>query len=88
MGQLQIGVHHHQYYRVYHCTCCDQGDRVASRASSVLREHGYLQPISTLLFCVNQVDIRFVRNPEFHHRTKHVDVQYYKIREEYQHGCV
>ena len=37
-------------------------------------------PIS--LLCDNQSAIRLVCNPEFHQRTKHIDVKYYFIREQ------
>jgi len=30
--------------------------------------------------------IRLVKNPEFHERTKHIDVRYYYVREQYAQG--
>lgn len=34
----------------------------------------------------NQAAIRLVKNPEFHKRTKHIDVRYHFIREKYEEG--
>lgn len=34
----------------------------------------------------NQSAIRLVKNPEFHKRTKHIDVRYHFIREKYEDG--
>lgn len=36
------------------------------------------------LFMDNQSAIRLVKNPEFHKRTKHIDVRYHFIREKYE----
>lgn len=38
---------------------------------------------NSTLFMDNQSAIRLVKNPEFHKRTKHVDVKYHFIREKY-----
>ena len=35
----------------------------------------------TLLFCDNQSAIKLVRNPQFHQRTKHIDVKFHFIRD-------
>lgn len=35
------------------------------------------------LLCDNQGAIRLVKNPEFHERTKHIDIKYHFIREKY-----
>ena len=34
------------------------------------------------LYCDNEAAIRLVKNPEFHQRTKHIDVKYYFIRDQ------
>lgn len=34
----------------------------------------------------NQSGIRLIKNPEFHFRTKHIDVRYHFIREKYEEG--
>lgn len=49
-----------------------------------------LQPndINEPMFCMdNEGAIRLVRNPEFHKRTKHIDVRYHFIRERFQEGA-
>lgn len=38
------------------------------------------------LFCDNQSSIRLIKNPEFHKRTKHIDVKYHFIREKFSNG--
>ena len=40
------------------------------------------------LFCDNQSAIKLVRNPEFHQRTKHIDVKYNFIREQQERGRI
>lgn len=44
------------------------------------------QDIETTLYMDNQAAIRLVKNPEFHKRTKHIDVDYHYIREKYNEG--
>jgi len=44
---------------------------------------GDKQPV---LYIDNQSAIRLVKNPEFHKRTKHIDVRYHFIREKYEEG--
>jgi len=46
-----------------------------------LDELGFLDPGPTLLWGDNQSCIALSKNPEFHQRTKHIDIQYYFIRE-------
>lgn len=38
------------------------------------------------LLCDNQGAIRLVKNPEFHERTKHIDIKFHFIREKYADG--
>lgn len=45
-----------------------------------------MQP--TCLWSDNQAAIRLVRNPEFHRRTKHIDVKYHIIREAHVGGQI
>lgn len=47
---------------------------------------GYTQTAPTPLFGDNQSAIRLVKNPEYHKRTKHIDIQYHFIREKFEHG--
>lgn len=40
--------------------------------------------IKTTLYMDNQSAIRLVKNPEFHKRTKHIDIRYHFIREKFE----
>jgi len=40
------------------------------------------------LLCDNQRAIRLARNPEFHQRTKHVQIKYHFIREQLKNGII
>lgn len=42
---------------------------------------GYKCDKPTMMYVDNQSTIRLVRNPEFHKRTKHIDIKYHYIRE-------
>lgn len=48
---------------------------------SLLYGIGYKCKSATVIHIDNQSAIRLVRNPEFHKRTKYVEVWYYYIRE-------
>ena len=48
---------------------------------NLLRHVGTAQSSPTELFCDNQSAIKMVHNPEFHSRTKHIDVHLHFIRE-------
>ena len=50
-------------------------------ARRLLTDLGFAQAKPTPLFSDNQSAIRLVQNPEFHKRTKHIDVVYHLIRE-------
>ena len=50
-------------------------------ARRLLSDLGFPQSKPTPLFSDNQSAIRLVQNPEFHKRTKHIDVVYHLIRE-------
>lgn len=43
--------------------------------------------INATLFMDNQSAIRLVKNPEFHKRSKHIDIRYHFIREKYEGKC-
>lgn len=45
----------------------------------LLRELTFIQPGPTRLLCDNQSAIRLVYNPEYHKRTKHIDVAFHLI---------
>lgn len=55
---------------------------------NLLQNIGLEQSAPTVLFCDNQSAIRLVRNPEFHKRTKHIDVQFHFIREKQEDGTI
>lgn len=46
------------------------------------------QPQATRLFSDNQSAIRLVHNPEFHRRTKHIDIVFHFIREHQRMGDI
>ena len=48
---------------------------------NVLSHIGEEQNGLTTLYCGNQSAIRLVKNPEFHHRAKHIDVKFHFVRE-------
>lgn len=41
---------------------------------------------AVMLYMDNQSAIRLIKNPEFHKRTKHIDVRYHFIREKFRDG--
>ncbi|UYV83387.1 K02A2.6-like [Cordylochernes scorpioides] len=50
----------------------------------LLRELYQEQAKPTTIFCDNQSCIRLVHNPEYHKRTKHIDISYHFIRDHFQ----
>ena len=54
----------------------------------LLSDLTYPQPQPTTLFCDNQAIIRLVCNPEFHKRTKHIDIKYHIICENQVQGFI
>lgn len=55
---------------------------------NLLDEIGVKQIHPTPLHCDNQGAIKLVYNPEFHNRTKHIDVKYHFIREKQSGGAI
>lgn len=47
----------------------------------LLKSMGYECEESTVIYVDNQSAIRLVKNPEYHKRTKHIDLRYHYIRE-------
>ena len=57
-------------------------------AHCLLADIGFSQPVPTPLFSDNQSAIMLVQNPEFHKRTKHIDVVFHLIREFQERGDI
>lgn len=58
-----------------------EGAKEAVWLRQLLKDIGCEQVGSTPLFIDSQSAIRFVKNPELHHRTKHIDVRHHFIRD-------
>ncbi|UYV73992.1 hypothetical protein LAZ67_11001747 [Cordylochernes scorpioides] len=54
----------------------------------LLRELHQEQVKPTTIFCDNQSCIRLVHNPEYHKRTKHIDISYHFIRDHFQNHAI
>ena len=54
----------------------------------LLNDLGCPQHGATTLLCDNQSAIKLVRNPEYHQRTKHIDVRFHFIRSMQEDGLV
>ena len=46
------------------------------------------QVTATILLCDNQGAVKLIRNPEFHRRTKHIDIKYHFAREQQEEGNI
>ena len=57
-------------------------------ARRLLADIGFHQQVPTPLYSDNQSAIRLVQNPEFHKRTKHIDVVFHLIRELQEQGHI
>jgi hypothetical protein len=60
---------------------CWSSKKQASVALSSMNELGQAPRDPTLLHVDNQSAIAIVQNPEFHDRTKHIDVRYHFLRQ-------
>ena len=54
----------------------------------LLTQLGFPQKNPADLFVDNQSAIRLANNPEFHQRSKHVDIKYHYIRDIIMHGDI
>lgn len=54
----------------------------------LLTDLGYCPKQPTVLFIDNQSTIRLIRNPEFHKKTKHIDVKFHFIREKVENNLI
>lgn len=57
-----------------------QATKEAMWLRNLLHELGFPQNQATTIYCDNQAAIALSRNPEFHSRSKHVDIQYHFLR--------
>lgn len=49
----------------------------------LLSDIGCQCKMPTMLYIDNQSTIKLIKNPEFHKRTEHIDIQYHFLREKY-----
>jgi hypothetical protein len=47
-----------------------------------------LQAQATVIYCDNQEAITLAKNPQFHARTKHIDIQHHFVQEKVNKGLV
>ena len=68
----------------------NQAAREALWFRTLLNELGYFNLVSspTKIYSDSQGSIALVKNPEFHTRTKHIDIQHHFVREHYINGAV
>jgi hypothetical protein len=57
-------------------------------SNSLLKEMNFAKDNSIPIYSDNQSAIKLIHNPEFHKRSKHIDVQYHFIREKQSDGLV
>lgn len=65
-----------------------QATKEAIWLRNILKELGLEQKSSTTIYCDNQAAIALSRNPEYHARSKHVDIQYHFLRYHVETGTV
>ena len=65
-----------------------QATKEAIWLRALLEELGFKQNHPTTIRCDNQAAIALSRNPEFHSRSKHVDIQYHFLRQHVDIGTV
>ena len=53
---------------------------------NLFSELGFVQTLPTMIQGDNEGSIVILKNPQFHKRSKHVDLQYHSIREQVQRG--
>lgn len=49
-----------------------------------IKDIGHPCAEATIIFVDNESAIKLVKNPEFHQRSKHIDIRYHYIREKYE----
>lgn len=55
---------------------------------SLLMSMGVISDEPTKIYCDNQSALRLIRNPEFHQRSKHIDIKHHYVRERQAEGTV
>lgn len=65
-----------------------QAAKESIRIQGLLNELGYTVANSNLIYGDNRGSIALANNPEYHARTKHIDIQYHFIRECVQNGKI
>lgn len=65
-----------------------QATKEAIWLRNILEELGLEQKEPTTLYCDNQAAIALSSNPEYHSRSKHVDIQYHFLRQHVEIGTV
>ncbi|KAG5895509.1 hypothetical protein JTB14_009220 [Gonioctena quinquepunctata] len=63
-----------------------QATKEAIRIRRLMNDIGESVSMATPLNIDNQSAIKLIHNPEFHKRTKHVDIQFHFVREKFQDG--
>ena len=54
--------------------------------SYILRDFGIFVPLPISVWCDNQVTLHIVANPVFHERTKHLEIDYHLVRDQFKLG--
>ena len=54
----------------------------------LLQDIGFVQNLPTMIHCDNQSAIALTKNPQFHARTKHIEIQFHFIREVVEDGQI
>lgn len=65
-----------------------EGTKEAIWLRQLLMDIGFEQKEATVMRVDNLSAIRLLQNPEFHHRTKHIDVRLFFVRELYRKGKI
>jgi hypothetical protein len=55
---------------------------------SLISQLTHEEPCATVIFCDNQGAIALAKNPQFHARTKHIEIQHHFVREKVNEGKV